>query len=183
MCQVLSTSDFVEADITFNESLEYPYLFNMVAFDEVTMEWTTVSRNRMDKQDAIAHALAFKKTFAACKGKYPNFKVGETLLGIVVDWSDAEISGLGQAVGKDLATKLLRGCKVHWARSWQRVRDRVAKSPDKSREKLVFSKIELLRLKEVKMLSSVSRSYVVKSVTSLLEVIPDLEKDDAEFVN
>ena len=42
MYQLLSTSDFVEADITFNESLEYPYLFNMVAFDEVIMEWTTV---------------------------------------------------------------------------------------------------------------------------------------------
>ena len=114
MCQVLSTSDFVEVDITFNESLEYPYLFNMVAFDEVTMEWTTVSRIRMDKQDAIAHALAFKNSsflIAACKGKYPNFKVGETLLGIVVDWSDAEISGLGQAVGKDLATKLLPAVK------------------------------------------------------------------------
>ena len=43
----------------------------------------------------------------------PNFELGETLLGIVVDWSDAEINGLGQAVGKDLATKLLCGCKVH----------------------------------------------------------------------
>ena len=41
----------------------------MVAFDEVTLEWTIVNRIRMDKQ---AHALAFK-TFDACKGKYPNF--------------------------------------------------------------------------------------------------------------
>ena len=75
MCQLLSTSDFAEADITFNESLEYPYLFNMVAFDEVTMEWSIVSRIRMDKQDANAHALAFKKTFDACKQNFPDFNV------------------------------------------------------------------------------------------------------------
>ena len=36
--------------------------------------------------------------------------------------SHAEILGLGLAVGKNLATNLLRGCKVHWARSWRRVR-------------------------------------------------------------
>ena len=61
----------------------------MVAFDEVTMEWSIVSCIRMDKQDAKAHALAFKKTFDACKKIYPEFSVGETLLGVVVDWSDA----------------------------------------------------------------------------------------------
>ena len=66
MCQLLSTSDFVEADITF-ESSDYPYLFNMVAFDEVTMEWSIVSRVRMNKQDTNTHALAFKKTFDTCK--------------------------------------------------------------------------------------------------------------------
>ena len=37
---------------------------------------------------------------------------------IVVDWSDAEIQGLSQAVGNDQATNLLRGCKLHWGRSW-----------------------------------------------------------------
>ena len=112
--------------------LHFLPLFNMVAFDEVTMEWSIVSRIRMNKQDANAHALAFKKTFDACKESYPEFSIGKTLLGVVVDWSDAEIQ-LRDAVGNDLATKLLRGCKVHWARSWQRVRDRVAKSSDKSR--------------------------------------------------
>ena len=186
MCQLLSTSDFVEAEITFNESLEYPYLFNMVAFDEVTMEWTTVSHIRMDKQDTTAHALAFKKTFDACKGKYPNFKIGEILLGVVIDWSDAEIGRLGQALGKDLATKLLRGCKVHWARSWQRVRDHIAKSPDKSIEKLVFSKIAS-KITEIKGGENVVKCFKALcgqiKVTSLLEVIPDLNKADAEYVN
>ena len=83
----------------------------MVAFDEVTMEWTTVSCIRMDKQDTIAHALAFKKTSFLMHIKEDiiilRLTIGETLLGIVVDWSDAEIRGLAcHAVGKNLATKL-----------------------------------------------------------------------------
>ena len=62
----------------------------MVAFDEVTMEWSIVCHIRMDKQELILYVL----------------EVGETLVGVVVDWSDAEILGLGLAVGKDLATNL-----------------------------------------------------------------------------
>lgn len=44
MTDLLSKSDFVEADITYNETREYPYLFNMVAFNYTTMDWMVVSR-------------------------------------------------------------------------------------------------------------------------------------------
>ena len=62
MLRILSKSEFVEADVTFNETREFPYLFNMVAFGDVTMEWAVVSRVRLDKEGAKAHALAFRKT-------------------------------------------------------------------------------------------------------------------------
>jgi hypothetical protein len=94
-----------------------------------------------------------------------------------------EISGLGRAVGRDLANKLLRGCK---ARSWQRVRDRVANSQDNSREKLVFTRIAS-KVTEIKGGENVVKCFKALcgqiKVTSLLEVIPDLNKDDAEFVS
>lgn len=61
MTQVLANTDFVEADVTLNETKEYTYLFNMTGFDEVSMEWVVVSRVRMDKQTWEAFALAFKK--------------------------------------------------------------------------------------------------------------------------
>jgi len=41
------------------------------------------------------------------------FELGKTLKGVVVDWSDAEINGLGQAVGRDTATKLLSTGQDH----------------------------------------------------------------------
>ena len=91
MTQVLANTDLVEADVTFNETKEYPYLFNMTGFDEVSMEWVVISRVRMDKQTWEAFALAFKKTFEKASKDCPKFSLGGTLLGIVVDWSDAEV--------------------------------------------------------------------------------------------
>ena len=52
MSSLLARAEFVEADITSNESREYPYLFNSVAFDDRTLEWAVVSRVRLDKQGA-----------------------------------------------------------------------------------------------------------------------------------
>ena len=63
MTDLLSKSEFVEADITYNETREYPYLFNMVAFNYTTMSWMVVSRVRLTRQTADAYALAFTKTF------------------------------------------------------------------------------------------------------------------------
>ena len=65
----------------------------------------------------------------------------KSLIGIVTDWSDAEINGLKLAVGKEMATKLLTGCGGYWQRSCQRVADRVASSAHKQMERNVFLKI------------------------------------------
>ena len=64
---------------------------------------------------------------------------GTTLTGVVTDWSDAEIRGLGEAIGRETAQALLKGCKVHWSRSWQHMRDRIATSGEKARERALFS--------------------------------------------
>ena len=176
----------MEADITFNETREYPYLFNMVAFNYVTMDWVVVSRIRMDKQDAAAHALAYSKTFTKCKSVHNDFEPGTSLLGIVVDWSDAEIKGLGIAVGKELAITLLKGCKVHWTRSWQRIRDRVVTSNDKVREKNLFSAIAS-NIPKITAGSNVVTAFEVlckkRSATSLVGIITGLTKDDAKFID
>ena len=46
----------------------------------------------------------------------------------MIDWSDAEASGLRKAVGAIMANGLLRGCQVHWARPYQRVADKVCRT-------------------------------------------------------
>lgn len=107
MSRLLSKAEFAEADITFNETFEYKYLFHLAVFDDTTMEWAVVSRVRMDKEGTKAYALAFKKTFQKSEEDHPEFSPADSLLGVVTDWSDAEISGLGEAIGKEVTSKLL----------------------------------------------------------------------------
>ena len=64
MSRLLSKAEFAEADITFNETFEYKYLFHLAVFDDTTMEWAVVSRVRMDKEGTKAYALAFKKNIS-----------------------------------------------------------------------------------------------------------------------
>ena len=74
--------------------LGYKYLFHAVAFNHVTMEWMVVARVWLDQQTASAYGLGFKKLFEQYRQADTNFAIGKTLLGIVTDWSDAEIKGL-----------------------------------------------------------------------------------------
>ena len=39
MSEMLSTAEFLQTDITYNENSQYPYLFNVVVFSDITMEW------------------------------------------------------------------------------------------------------------------------------------------------
>ena len=91
------------------------------------------------------------------------------------------------AVGKNTAEKLLRGCKVHWQRSCQRVADKVAKSGDRKREKGMFLKIssQIQRLDStVNIVACFETLCGVRSVKQLHEVIPTLcSVDDAAFVD
>ena len=78
-CKVLSTAEFIECDLTYNESIEYRYLFNAVAFNDDTMEWVVVVRVRLDKEGAKGYSLAYKKVFEKCSSDYPELEVGKSL--------------------------------------------------------------------------------------------------------
>ena len=128
MTKVATESDFIQCDITYDECKEYPYIFNAVAFNSTVMEWMVVVRVRLDKQTAEAYALAFRKIFDHCSQSSKIFEVGKTLLGVVIDWSYAEAAGLNLAVGEHKAAESLKGCKVHWQHSYQRIANRIASS-------------------------------------------------------
>ena len=187
MAKVASEADFIQCDITYDDCRDYPYIFNAVAFNKVSMEWMVVARLRLDAQTASAYALAFKKMFEKCRRYNEEFELGSTLRGIITDWSDAEISGLKMAIGKDLAEKLLKGCKVHWIRSCQRVADKVAKSRDKKRERDIFikisSRIQTLEC-TVHIVACFESPCGVQSVSQLLKSLPGIcSADDAKFID
>ena len=127
---------------------------NAVAFNTITMEWMVIGRLRLNKQDANAYSLAFKNIFSRCSSSNSNFQLGDTLIGIVTDWSDSEINGLKKAIGNDVAEKLLKGCNVHWLRSCKRIAERIATSADRPRERSIFLVLQLpYRNSRVKLIS------------------------------
>ena len=128
MAEIAATADFIQTDITYDHMQCYKYLFHAVGFNHVTMEWMIIARIWMDKQSSNAYALGFRKLFEQCKLANHSFEVGTTMRGIVTDWSDAEIKGLQCAIGEENAMKLLKGCKVHWLRSCERVSECISKS-------------------------------------------------------
>lgn len=73
-----------------------------------------VARVRLDSLDAQAYAACFNAVFICVKKNHPLFEVGKTLCGIILDWSDHQLKGLEQAVGKDVAGKVVKGCQVRY---------------------------------------------------------------------
>jgi hypothetical protein len=61
---------------------------------------------------------------------YPDFGNGNSLDVILVDFDDDEANSLKDVIGKEKAEKILRGCQVHWARSFQRVAKLVTKTKE-----------------------------------------------------
>lgn len=71
-----------------------------------------VARIRLNKLDAAAYTTCFNALFQKVKELHPDFVVGESLLGILADWSDTQIKGLEGAIGKETVTKVMKGCQV-----------------------------------------------------------------------
>ena len=187
MSKMLSTAEFLQSDITYNENSVYPYLFNAVVFNDVTMEWMVVARVWLSTQSEQGYRLAYKKMFDHCKDHHSHFDVGESLQAIIIDWSDAEINGLKAAIGSKLAMSLLRGCKVHWLRSCQRVADRVASAENKSLEKDIFlriaGKIQFLK-SAVDTIACFETLCGVRTVTQLVDKLPDIcSQEEAKTID
>ena len=73
MAKVASEAEFIQNDITYDDIQEYPYIFNVVAFNSMSMDLMVIARVRLNRQTAEANALAFKKVFTRCSNLNPNF--------------------------------------------------------------------------------------------------------------
>lgn len=73
----------------------------------------TVARVYLNKLTADAYCKCFEAIFRAASSATTKFAVGQSLLGIITDWSDHQFAGLEKAVGKDVAGSVVKGCQVH----------------------------------------------------------------------
>lgn len=134
---ILSQTDFIEMDVTFENSQDYQYLLNVTCFSYVTMKWTVVSRVRMNKMTDQAYGAALKAIIERCK-RDSNCTLESTLKGIIVDWQTSQINGIKEAFGAERAEELLRGCRVHFMRAAHRMSEKVCSSAE---ERNVFNKL------------------------------------------
>ena len=67
----------------------------------------------------------FELMYHTCKSYHSNFKVGESLKGIIIDWSDTKTKGLREPLGENVADKIFKRCNIHWTRSYLRVDDKL----------------------------------------------------------
>ena len=87
----------------------------------------TVARGRLNRLNTYASTEAFKAVFLTVENSHSGFKVGKTLQGIVVDWSEQQVYELEAVVGKETVEKVIKGCQVHFTRSVKWVSERVNK--------------------------------------------------------
>ena len=73
MATVAASSEFIQTalhmiilNITYDNSKDYPYIFNAIAFNCTSMEWMLIGHVRLYKQSKEAYTLAFKKILERC---------------------------------------------------------------------------------------------------------------------
>ena len=69
-----------------------------------------------------------------------------------MDWKDTETR---EVVGEEVADRLLQGCNVHWARSYQHVADRINSSVPMHNRKLTTESF----CAKAKLMTSVKTMY------------------------
>ena len=95
----------------------------------------------------------------------------------------------GAAIGDELASELLRGCLVHWGRSWVRIRKRVVSSDPfhKAVESKVFSKIAASIPKQAKQSADVVKCFEAlcsnRKIKDICGLVQGITQEDAKLVD
>ena len=131
--RLLSQAEDLFIDVTYTGNDFFPYLLNIVTFNEQTCVYNAVARVLCSKLDSESYGNSLKKIFDKVSCDHPGFANGNKLRSILVDFSDAQYKGLQDCLGDDLVKKIIRGCSVHWQRSVNRVTKLVCQSEEEQR--------------------------------------------------
>ena len=138
MSEILSTAVIVEADVTFPGSQVLRYLLNIVTFNDLTLRWQTVARALMNKMTKEAYKVALSKILEIVTEDHLQFDKGSNTVLWVVDFSEAQTAAIEATLG-ERASKVIRGCKVHYMRATQRIADRICTIPEEKQTFLAIA--------------------------------------------
>ena len=140
---LLSTAEDLFMDVTYTGNDFFPYLLNVVSFNDETCVYNAVARVLCSRQDSETYAKSITMIFQKVTVDHARFANGKNLRSILVDFDDGQYKGLQQCLGEDLSLKVIRGCTVHWQRSVNRVCKLVCRNDTEVRIfKALASKIE-----------------------------------------
>ena len=140
---LLSTAEDLFMDVTYTGNDFFPYLLNVVSFNDETCVYNAVARVLCSRQDSETYAKSITTIFQKVTVDHARFANGKNLRSILVDFDDGQYKGLQQCLGEDLSLKVIRGCTVHWQRSVNRVCKLVCRNDTEVRIfKALASKIE-----------------------------------------
>ena len=138
-------------------------------FPSITCTGHAVTRVHPETLTAETYAICFKAIFTTVKN-HPKFEVGDSLKGVVVDWSDTQMAGLEAAVGKETASLIAKGCKVHFIRLVKRVSKRINKGSPLARK--AFTAIAL----------HIPKAATPEDVTTLFNVLAGKDVSEAAAI-
>ena len=140
---LLSTAEDLFMDVTYTGNDFFPYLLNVVSFNDETCVYNAVARVLCSRQDSETYAKSITMISQKVTVDHARFANGKNLRSILVDFDDGQYKGLQQCLGEDLSLKVIRGCTVHWQRSVNRVCKLVCRNDTEVRIfKALASKIE-----------------------------------------
>jgi len=115
-----SKADALFADIDYAGNHHFPYLFNVVYFNNNTKCYMACGRSLMDHQDGASIGKALKFLSSNVKRLYPRYDLKATHKEILLDFDEAEANGFKEAFGEEVSN-ILRGCSIHFIRSAMRI--------------------------------------------------------------
>ena len=99
MLTVLNEARFIEADVTFPRTKEFPYLLNMSSFNFETLRYQVVARVLMTHLTVAAYKEAFAKVLELTTNIHPEFEFGKGVRGWLLDFSEPQRDGLAANLG------------------------------------------------------------------------------------
>ena len=92
-------------DVTSTGNDFFPYLLNVVSFNDETCVYNAVARVICSRQDSESYSKSIATILKKVTFDHARFANGKNLKSILVDFDDGQYKGIQQCLGEDLTRK------------------------------------------------------------------------------